>query len=265
MTSFIETWDPTKPAGSRDRSLGDDDIREFKRAIQERLNEDHVHPSDETGSTTVGYHRKCTLIKQGSNATAVTDTIILFCKSDGTTDELFTIDESGNVIQITKAGKLYLDGGRLSNNTNLVARNAANGADVNLIKANASDKVEIPDGAVMASSAAPTVDAGIANKKYVDDSIEILGKVKFTGTGTPSIDSSYNVSSITDNGTGDYTINWTNAFADANYVVAVVCRRASGGIYLVAVLSQTTTALRILCKNESFVAEDPDSIYVIAV
>lgn len=126
MPSYVETWDPSKPAGTRDLSLGDDDIREFKRAIQERLNEDHVHPSDETGFTTVGYHRKTTLIKQGSNATAVTDTYILYCKNDGSTDELFGIDESGNVIQFTDAGKLAVLGSEgwrtgdklLSSNTN---------------------------------------------------------------------------------------------------------------------------------------------------
>ena len=110
MPSYSETWDITKPAGSRDLSLGDDDIREFKRAIDERLNEDHVKPNDETGYTTVGYHRKCTLIKLGSNPTAVTDTLILFCKNDGSTDELFIIDESGNVIQLTDAGKLAVLG-----------------------------------------------------------------------------------------------------------------------------------------------------------
>jgi hypothetical protein len=41
--------------------------------------------------------------------------------------------------------------------------------------------------------------------------------VNFNGTGTVAIRASYNVSSITDNGTGDYTVNFTNAFADANY------------------------------------------------
>jgi hypothetical protein len=41
--------------------------------------------------------------------------------------------------------------------------------------------------------------------------------VNFNGTGTVAIRASGNVSSITDNGTGDYTINFTNAFADANY------------------------------------------------
>jgi hypothetical protein len=41
--------------------------------------------------------------------------------------------------------------------------------------------------------------------------------VNFNGTGTVAIRASYNVSSITDNGTGDYTVNFTTAMVDANY------------------------------------------------
>jgi hypothetical protein len=41
--------------------------------------------------------------------------------------------------------------------------------------------------------------------------------VNFNGTGTVAIRASYNVSSITDNGTGDYTVNFTTALADANF------------------------------------------------
>lgn len=41
--------------------------------------------------------------------------------------------------------------------------------------------------------------------------------VNFNGTGTVAIRASGNVSSITDNGTGDYTVNFTNAMPDANY------------------------------------------------
>lgn len=42
--------------------------------------------------------------------------------------------------------------------------------------------------------------------------------VNFNGTGTVAIRASGNVSSITDNGTGDQTINFTTAMSDANYV-----------------------------------------------
>ena len=41
--------------------------------------------------------------------------------------------------------------------------------------------------------------------------------VNFNGTGTVAIRASFNVTSITDNGTGDYTVNITNALVDANY------------------------------------------------
>jgi hypothetical protein len=44
--------------------------------------------------------------------------------------------------------------------------------------------------------------------------------VNFNGTGTVAIRASGNVTSITDNGTGDYTINFTTAMPDANYSVA---------------------------------------------
>jgi hypothetical protein len=44
--------------------------------------------------------------------------------------------------------------------------------------------------------------------------------VNFEGSGTPTIRASGNVSSITDNGTGDFTLNFTTAFPDANYSYA---------------------------------------------
>lgn len=43
--------------------------------------------------------------------------------------------------------------------------------------------------------------------------------VNFNGTGTVAIRASGNVSSITDNGAGDYTINFTTAMADVDYAV----------------------------------------------
>jgi hypothetical protein len=45
--------------------------------------------------------------------------------------------------------------------------------------------------------------------------------VNFDGTGTVAIRASFNVSSITDNGTGDYTVNFTTAMPNANYSVNV--------------------------------------------
>jgi hypothetical protein len=47
--------------------------------------------------------------------------------------------------------------------------------------------------------------------------------VNFNGTSTVAIRASGNVSSITDNGTGDYTVNYTAAMPDVNY-----CSLATG-------------------------------------
>jgi len=49
--------------------------------------------------------------------------------------------------------------------------------------------------------------------------------VNFNGKSTVAIRASFNVSSITDNGTGTYTVNFTTAMSDANYSVA-----ASGSV-----------------------------------
>lgn len=164
MPSYNETWDETKPAGTRDRSLGDDDIREFKTAIRERLAQDHDFVADETGENFIGYHKKVTVKLRSGDETKVTDAFVLYCKSDGSTDELFGIDESGNIIQITKAGELNVD--------------------------------VVQDGAVMESSAAPSADAGVANKKYVDDQVATKGKFAII-TGTWSMDDASGSVSLT--------------------------------------------------------------------
>ena len=75
--------------------------------------------------------------------------------------------------------------------------------------------------------------------------------VNFNGTGTVAIRASYNVSSITDNGTGDYTVNFTTAMPDANYCVSGAGGGTSGnfntsvsvGNYLAA---PSTTAVRVV-------------------
>jgi hypothetical protein len=78
--------------------------------------------------------------------------------------------------------------------------------------------------------------------------------VNFNGTGTVSIRASGNVSSITDNGTGDYTVNFTNAMPDANYSVAGTCGGNSLGVGISAPgngLTQATGSVRITTGTPS--------------
>lgn len=55
--------------------------------------------------------------------------------------------------------------------------------------------------------------------------------VNFNGTGTVSIRAAFNVSSITDNGTGDYTANFTTAMPDGNYAAVGMIWRDRGSEY----------------------------------
>ena len=84
--------------------------------------------------------------------------------------------------------------------------------------------------------------------------------VNFNATGTVAIRDTFNVSSITDNGTGSYNVNYTNAMANANY--AVFCNQRDGttgstipyGLFFNAggygtTFQQTTSTVRVYSKT----------------
>jgi hypothetical protein len=88
--------------------------------------------------------------------------------------------------------------------------------------------------------------------------------VNFNGTGTVAIRDSFNVSSITDNGTGNYTINFTTAMPNANYAYSGSHSSSSGGassfiLNNVGATAPTTTAARIQCAVSG---ADVDPVYV---
>lgn len=77
--------------------------------------------------------------------------------------------------------------------------------------------------------------------------------VSFNGTGTVAIRASGNVSSITDNGTGDYAVNFTTAMTDTNYAVTclnfyiagnVVCNIAKN-----TSRTNTTSLVNVVCMQ----------------
>jgi hypothetical protein len=83
--------------------------------------------------------------------------------------------------------------------------------------------------------------------------------VNWNGTGTVAIRGSGNVSSITDNGTGDYTVNFTTAMPDANYCVLGTCEGQSTmgtstyGMYISQHYSTnpTTSAVRVATMQDN--------------
>jgi hypothetical protein len=74
---------------------------------------------------------------------------------------------------------------------------------------------------------------------------------RFDGTGTPSLTASYNVASITDNGTGDYTLNFTNAIGSTDYVVQVTVVQPDAQTALGYVVTLASGSVQINTKTNS--------------
>lgn len=76
----------------------------------------------------------------------------------------------------------------------------------------------------------------------------------------------YNVSSITDNGLGDYTVNFTTAFSSANYAVMIFARAADVpvGMLVDTTLTKATGSVRFTCnRRDNGVAIDPSEVSVV--
>lgn len=87
--------------------------------------------------------------------------------------------------------------------------------------------------------------------------------VNFNGAGTVAIRRSFNVSSITDNGIGDYTVNFTTAFSAADYAFALSAGRGAataGGWASVCepfTVDPTVNAFRFITVSGGGAANDP--------
>lgn len=90
----------------------------------------------------------------------------------------------------------------------------------------------------------------------------------FNGTtvGTNAPTAGYNVTSVTRNGTGDYTVTFTIAMSSANYVVAGTASRAAGSsnfISLNATTPLSTGSFSFLTRNDGGTAQDCEIVTVV--
>jgi len=97
--------------------------------------------------------------------------------------------------------------------------------------------------------------------------------VNFNGTGTPAIRSSFNISSITDFGAGNFGINFTSPMANVNYIVAGNASvSASNGLGVITLffnsignarVAPTVNDFRIYIGNIVSSAVDPQDVCLI--
>jgi hypothetical protein len=93
---------------------------------------------------------------------------------------------------------------------------------------------------------------GATNPAWADPTVAdptsghgVVAWVQFNGSGTPVINGSYNVTSITDLGVGDWRINFTNAISDVNY--AATSTANGGGNQVMTVTARLTTSVTLHC------------------
>tara|TARA_R100001510_G_scaffold54786_1_gene57878 strand:+ start:26 stop:748 length:723 start_codon:yes stop_codon:yes gene_type:complete len=132
------------------------------------------------------------------------------------------------------ASQLFLDGG--NNRVGILKNNPSTALDVNgTVKATAFQG----DGSALTNITGGSGEA------------EVKAWVNFNGTGTVAIRDSGNVSSVTDDGTGEYTVNFTTSLADANYCTQVTTRvtnalGTSGNINRFT--APSTSAVSVMCE-----------------
>ena len=86
--------------------------------------------------------------------------------------------------------------------------------------------------------------------------------VNFNGTGTVAIRADYNVTDITDGGTGTYTVNFTNAMPDTNYSATLGAGNNSNS-FGISIGTRNTTNVQVFTRNTNTAGlVDSDSINV---
>ena len=107
-------------------------------------------------------------------------------------------------------------------------------------------------GAAVADSAGVAIQGGGAAQAWVN----------FIGTGTVAIRRAFNVSTITDNGPGNYTVNFTTAMVDADYSMCGTSGSAGNAPASLGTLATLTSSVQVLSNQHNSGAVDRTFIMV---
>lgn len=188
-TSWTYDYDnATPPDTGESPRLGASRIREFKNALQERLNVCGYYPytGTEISDADAGEMRRILFHAPiESTPTVAANHFDIRTKDVAGVAEIFLTDENEAEFQLTSGGTLNIVEadllGTLTNNTYFTAIDNAGTGTVDLIKADANDVAVVPDNSQTATNAAPTSSTGLTNKKYVDDQITANADPSYTG------------------------------------------------------------------------------------
>lgn len=151
---------------------------------------------------------------------------------------------------LTLEGGTALSGGEIDTITENEARFDLGNARFELIRAAGVNAAIPASQAQQVAGASNAVFATPANQQFHKSAAKAWARYDNVAV-TPTLDKTYNVSSLTDNGTGDATLNFTNNMADVNSV-------AHGTAYKTSALTQvwvslkTALAASVRMQNSSF-------------
>lgn len=171
----------------------------------------------------------------------------------------------GSQTAIATVGKI-----RFNNNQGIVERNAGNTADVDLIGLNASDQIlinsfanaDILAGAtgklfgLLGTVYAPNIDPPTREGQVTSESQ--CKAYLYYDVGGAAIGDSYNIASVTKNGTGDFTVFINRDFAAATYAV-VATIQDNGATLFHRINGQAVGSFDIHFRNVAGVLTDPDA------
>ncbi len=196
-------------------------------------------------------------------------------------------------IALTRSGnifRLFLDGTQEDSTTDSNAMTSSNGgthSGIRIGAVNAAldypvngyiDDVRITKGVARYTSnftpptTAHLTSAGDVNKQILINSAAdgvaigtgginqvrlVRAWVSFNGTGTVAIRDNYNVSSVTDTGTGNFTLNFSSAMTDTNYCAVGMSDANNGENITVqdSILTTTTLGIVTIASNGTVVAD----------
>jgi len=149
------------------------------------------------------------------------DKIWVLPSADGTAGQFLKTDGAGNLSfdSLSFATPLAVIGNATAGSEIRLPEDTDNGSNYVAIKAPdtlASNlTLTLPSADGTSGQVLQTNGSGVLSFSSVPT--EVKAWVNFNGTGTVAIRGSFNVSSITDNGISNYTVNFTTAMTDANY------------------------------------------------
>lgn len=201
----------------------------------------------------------------------------LFPASDGTNGNMLRTDGAGSMSWSvlvwpntdSTAGKILQTNGSGTIQFTPFTMPTADGTANQLLATNGSGAVTFRDASTVAIPATPNeMETGTSNTLYTTPynakwerhTAKGWAKCNYAGVVTES----FNVTSVTDAGTGRATINWTAAFSAGTYCAVATAQASAASTVSTGISATTTTQCSFYCNTTGGTAFDTDSFSVVA-